>query len=99
MCAADAKSSDTSVDLQEGPKHAIEAAAVQATIASSSADGAPSSSTESASPQFTYALSGVVRHLGVDCRSGHYVADIPDSSTATYKTGAPRNGSAVMTWA
>ena len=89
VCAADAKSSDTSVDLQEGPKHAIEAAAVQATIASSSADGAPSSSAESASPQFTYALSGVVRHLGVDCRSGHYVADIPDSSTATYKTGAP----------
>ena len=84
VCAVDAKRSDTSIDLQEGPKHAIEAAAVRATGASFSEDSTPSSF-----PKFAYALSGVVRHLGVDCRSGHYVADVPDESTAAYKTGAP----------
>ena len=92
ICAADAKSSDTSIDLQEGPKHAIEAAAVQASLASSHtqvANLAPGGLLDGASSEFTYALSGVVRHLGVDCRSGHYVTDVPDGSTATYKTGAP----------
>ena len=56
---------------------------MRATGASFSEDSTPSSF-----PKFAYALSGVVRHLEWIV-VGHYVADVPDESTAAYKTGGP----------
>lgn len=79
VCSAAATTYDSNIDLQKGPKGAIDAASAAIAMAASNqeADSEGSSSSPCTSLPGRYVLSGVVRHLGIDCRSGHYVADVP----------------------
>jgi hypothetical protein len=66
-------------------------------LASTAQDASTSTST-SASPlsvsvaAATYELSGVVRHLGRNARSGHYVTDLPDDSYGSGVANLPTSG-------
>lgn len=89
VCSAMATTYDARIDLQKGPKGAIDAASAAIAMAASNHDAEIEGSTSSSSSlPGRYALSGVVRHLGIDCKSGHYVADVPMPQKAgTASTG------------
>jgi hypothetical protein len=48
--------------------------------------------------QATYELSGVVRHLGRNARSGHYVTDLPDNSYGAGAGSATPSAAADTKW-
>ncbi len=84
VCCPCASAYDAEINLEKGPRGAIDMASAAIAMEASNEDASKDESSASSMPA-TYVLSGVVRHLGVDCRSGHYVADVPlpDSSSSS----------------